>query len=318
MTMITSDMVLVMLITVAVLYLFATERYSFDTVALLTIVTLAVTRLVTPAESVSGFANPATITVLSMFIISAGIQRTGVVHILGEKILKIAKTLNRQIGAIAAISPLGGLINNTASVSILAPMVMDLTEKTKTYATQLLIPLSFISMAAGTLTLLGTSTNILANDIYVRAGFSPIGLFQITKLGVIVFAIVLLYFFTIGRFLLPIRKAQRDISDPYKKLKYTSDVYLPKGSPLINQKAGKSKLKDYGIRIMRITRKGRKFKRRIKNKELRPDDILVVKGSRLELLRADNEGLIKIRPSARFLKKSEKYVLDQFMVADNS
>ncbi|MBD3355472.1 SLC13 family permease [Candidatus Woesearchaeota archaeon] len=316
--MITFEMVLVILITAAILYLFATEKFTYDTVALMTIVVLMLTGLVSPAEGVSGFANPATITVLSMFIISAGIQKTGVVHILGEKMLKFAKTMSKQLGSIIMISPLGGLINNTASVSILLPMVMDLTEKTKTYATQLLIPLSYISMAAGTLTLLGTSTNILANDIYVRAGFEPIGLFEITKLGIIVFAIVALYFFLVGRFMLPSRKAQRGITDPYKKLKYTADAIIPAESPIIYQKVKENKLKDYNIKIMRVTRGGRKFKRRLENKNIKPNDTLVIRGSRLELLRADRAGLVKIRPSARFLKKKDKYILEQFMISENS
>ncbi len=105
--MITFEMVLVMLITAAVLYLFATEKYSYDVVALMTVVVLMVAGLVSPAEGVSGFANPATLTVLSMFIISAGIQKTGVVHILGEKMLKFAKTMSKQLGSIIMISPFG-------------------------------------------------------------------------------------------------------------------------------------------------------------------------------------------------------------------
>ncbi len=173
-------------------------------------------------------------------------------------------------------------------------------------------------MAAGTLTLLGTSTNILANDIYVRAGFDPIGLFEITKLGVIVFAIVALYFFLVGRFMLPSRKAQKGITDPYEKLKYTADAIIPAESPIIYQKVKKNKLKNYNIKIMRITRKGRKFKRRLENKELHRNDTLVLRGSRLKLLRANRAGLIKIRPSARFLKKEKKYVLEQFMISENS
>lgn len=107
------DLFLVIVITVTIFVLFATEKYPVDVVALLTIVVLMLTGLVTPEEAVSGFSNTATITVLAMFIISDGIQRSGVIHILGEKILQITKTYFHQLLAISGISTLGGLINNT-------------------------------------------------------------------------------------------------------------------------------------------------------------------------------------------------------------
>jgi di/tricarboxylate transporter len=276
------------------------------------------TGLVTPQEGISGFANPATITILAMFIISEGIQKSGLVHVLGEKILWLTKTLTRQMGAISLISVLGGVINNTASVTILSPMIMDLANKTKTYATQLLIPLSYVSMAAGTLTLIGTSTNLLANNIYVRAGFDPIGIFEITKLGIFVFLIVSAYFLTIGRYLLPKREGHTDITDPYTKMKYNADAILPPESALAGQKVKNCKLNDYDIEIFSISREGKVYRRDLEKFEIKPDDVLAVYGSRLKLLQADSEGLIQLESGAKSERKEEDLTLDQFMVSENA
>ncbi|MFC1810342.1 SLC13 family permease [Patescibacteria group bacterium] len=312
------ELFLVIIITVVIFVLFATEKFPVDVVALLIIVVLMLTGLITPEEAVSGFANTATITVLAMFIISDGIQRSGVVHLLGEKILQITKTYFHQLLAISGISTLGGLINNTPSVSILAPMVMDISRKTKTYATQLLIPLSFISMAAGTLTLIGSSSNILANNIYVRAGNAPLNLFEISKLGIFIFLIVVVYFLTIGKFLLPKRKGHTDITDPYTKMKYNADAILPPESSLIGNKIKQSKLKDYGIEVFSITRSGKIYRRDLEDYTIEADDVLAVYGSRLKILQADSEGLIKLESGVKHVETGESLVIDQFMVAEGS
>lgn len=316
--MITFSLFLVIVITVVVFVLFATEKYPVDLVALLAIVVLLLTGLVTPEEAVSGFSNPATITVLAMFIISEGIQRSGVVRILGEKIVGFAKTFFKQLLAISGISALGAFINNTPSVSILAPMVMDMSRKTKTYATQLLIPLSFISMAAGTITLLGSSSNILANNIYVRAGYAPLNLFEISKLGIFVFLIVVAYFLTIGKYLLPKREGHTDITDPYKKLKYNAEAILPQESGLIGKKINQSKLKDYDIEVFSITRDGKVYRRDLEDYIIEQDDVLSIHGSRLKLLQADSEALIKLESGVKYTETGKDYVIDQFMVAEGS
>jgi len=316
--MITFPLFLTIVITVVVFVLFATEKYPVDLVALLTIVVLLLTGIITPEEAVSGFSNPATITVLAMFIISEGIQRSGVVRILGEKIAGFAKTFFKQLIAISGISALGAFINNTPSVSILAPMVMDMSRKTKTYATQLLIPLSFISMAAGTITLLGSSSNILANNIYVRAGYAPLNLFEISKLGVFIFAIVVLYFLTIGRYLLPKREGHTDITDPYKKLKYNADAILPPESELLGKKINQSKLKEYGIEVFSITRDGKVHRRDLEDYTIEQDDVLAVHGTRLKLLQADSEQLIKLESGVKYTETGKDYVIDQFMIAEGS
>jgi len=316
--MITFSLFLTVIITVVAFVLFATEKYPVDLVAILTVVVLLLTGIITPEEAVSGFSNPATITVLAMFIISEGIQRSGVVRILGEKVLHITKTFFQQLLAISGISSLGAFMNNTPSVSILAPMVMDISRKTKTYATQLLIPLSFISMAAGTITLIGSSSNILANNIYVREGFAPLNLFEISKLGIFIFIIVVIYFLTIGKYLLPKREGHTDITDPYKKLQYNADAILPPESGIVGKKINQTKLKEYGIEVFSITRNGKVYRRDLDTYTIEQDDVLAVHGTRLKLLQADSEGLIKLESGVNYYEDGRNEAIDQFMIAEGS
>jgi len=202
------DMVRIFLIIGMALYLFTTELLPVDMTALLIMLMLIVTGLVSPDEGFSGFSNGATLTVLAMFILSAGVERTGLIKKLGGHLFKFAgNSLFRQILVIALfIGPISGFLNNTATVAIFLPMVIALGIQAKTPVTKLLIPLSFISMLGGTLTLIGTSTNVLASSLLSQYDMRPFGMFEFTQIGVIVLIIGVVYFLTIGRFLLPSRE----------------------------------------------------------------------------------------------------------------
>lgn len=320
--MITFDIVLVCLITLLALYLFAKEILSVDTVAILTMVLLIVTGILTPEEGVSGFSNAATITVLCMFVLSAGIQKTGIVQRLGEKMLQLTKrSQTKHIAAISfVVGPLSGFINNTAAVAIMLPMVIKLAERTRTFASKLLMPLSFVSMAGGTLTLIGTSTNILANDIFVRMGFDSLGLFEFTKLGIIVLIATILYFLLLGKFLLPRRGAQRDLSDPHEKLTYNTETVVSPNSPLISKKVRNNELKTkFGIDILNIKRGLTTIRRNLNKQVIHEGDILLIHGSREDLMRANDSHLVDIKAYIDFPERGKtKYKIGKFMISGES
>lgn len=314
-----NEIILVFLITALALYLFIREKLPVAGTALLVMLILIVTNILTPEEGVSGFSNPATITVLCMFILSEGLQRTGIIHSLGDKLLAFTKksNLKQMLALTFIVGPLSGFINNTAAVAVMIPMVIRLADQTKTYSSKLLIPLSYIAMAGGTLTILGTSTNILGSDIYRRLGFEAIGLFEITKLGIIVLATTSIYFIIIGRFLLPERKSQNAASDPYEKLEYQTDIVVTEQSPLVNQKVEESDLKKkYNMKIIHIRRKNRIIKR---NTAIKPQDVILVNATRDALLRARDAELVEIKADLDYPETGKtKYTIAQFMVTAGS
>ena len=158
----TAEILIVLLVAAGALALFVSERLPVDVTALLIMVTLMGLHLLgtlppvqalgldlagafpTIEEGLSGLSNPATITVLAMFILSAGVQRTGLIDRLGRKLFSaVGRSETRQLGAVTAIvGPISGLINNTAAVAIMLPVVFDLGRRTGTAVSKLLIPLS--------------------------------------------------------------------------------------------------------------------------------------------------------------------------------
>lgn len=303
---VTAEMLVVFAIILLALVLFATEWFPIDVTAILIMVLLMVLEpwtQISPREGISGFANPATITVLAMLILSTGINRTGIVQLIGRKMAAFAGTDRRkQLAATVSVSgPISGFINNTPVVAILVPVINDLAHNGKTSPSKLLIPLSFASMLGGTLTLIGTSTNILASDITAQLGAeSPelglhaFGMFEFTKLGVIVFAVGAVYLMTVGVRLLPERiPADEDLVEEYAIQEYLADVVVPANSALIGQTVGEALGDDeLDIDVLQLIRYGERFSEPLARKEIRKSDTLRLRTNRETLERImDAEGL---------------------------
>ena len=169
------DVVVVLAIIAIVFVLFVTQPVPIDATAVGLIVALALLGEwtgVSPEQAVSGFSNPATLTVLAMFVLSEGVRRTGVIQILTRKLIAFAGDDEfRQLLATVTLSgPPGGVVSNVSVVAVLIPAIMNLARQTKTSPSKLLIPLSFASMLGGMLTVVGTITNLLASEVWVQVG----------------------------------------------------------------------------------------------------------------------------------------------------
>jgi len=164
---------LVFLIILVALVLFVTEPVPIDATAIGIMVTLMILGPwtgVSPREGVSGFSNPATITILAMMILSEGVRRTGALQRLEKTVDSLTgESEHKQLGTtVGLVGPLSGITNNTTAVAVLLPMVSDLAHETGTSPSKLLIPLSYASMAGGMRTVTGTSTHLLASDVASR------------------------------------------------------------------------------------------------------------------------------------------------------
>ncbi|QLK24517.1 anion permease [Natrinema zhouii] len=240
---VTTDMLVVFGVVGLALVLFLTERLPIDVTAILLIVVLVVLEPwtgVDPETGISGFANEATITVLAMLILSGGISRTGVVQELGRRMAAFAgeSTRKQVFATVAATAPVSGFLNNTPVVALLVPVVTDVANRGNTSPSKLLIPLSYASQLGGMLTLIGTSTNILASDISARLGseypeLHRFSMFEFTQLGAIVVVVGSLYLIFVGHYLLPERVPPRtDYLEEYAVEDYIADVAVVPGSPL--------------------------------------------------------------------------------------
>ncbi|MFB6205920.1 MAG: SLC13 family permease, partial [Haloglomus sp.] len=299
-------MLTVFAIIVVALVLFATEPIPIDMTAIGVMVTLMILGTagplnltgVTPQEGISGFASGATITVLAMFVLSAGIQRTGVIQILGAKLTDLTgDSESRQLGAtIGVVGPISGFINNTAAVAILLPMVTDIAHEGKTSPSKLLLPLSYASMFGGTLTLIGTSTNILASEVAADLGVpnAPFSMFQFTALGVLVSIAGTIYLLTLGQYLTPERiKPREDLTEEFEMGEYLTEVTVREDSPIVGSTVREALMEtDFGVDIVQLIRDGEVFLEPLGPKTIRSGDIFAVRTDRDTLVDLmDAEGL---------------------------
>ncbi|NLV09343.1 SLC13 family permease [Halomicrobium mukohataei] len=323
-------MAFVFAVVAGALVLFATERVPVDVTAIGVMVALLVVEPLTalladagllaerlyvlhePGDAVdpvavglSGFASPATITVLAMFVLSAGVQRTGVIQILGAKVAALTgDSETRQLGAtVGIVGPISGFINNTAAVAILLPMVTDLAHKGRTSPSKLLMPLSFASMFGGMLTLIGTSTNILASDLAGRLAIEDparygdlhvFSMFEFTQLGVILLVVGSLYLMTVGRWLTPERIEPRgDLTQEFEMADYLTEVVVREDSPIVGQTVHDAlEATELDIDIVQLIRDRRTFLEPLGAKSIRAGDVFAIRTDRdtlVELL--DAEGL---------------------------
>lgn len=281
---------------VLALYLFTTEKFPIDITSFYIMILLIILGLVSPEEGVSGFSNAATITVLSMFILSGGIEKTGVIHKLGRLIFGIAKkNLLLQILLIGLIAaPISGLFNNTAVVAIFLPMIVNFCIRHKIHATKLLIPLSYTAMLGGTLTVIGTSSNILANSILADQNLPTFSMFEFSIIGLIVLAVGLLYFVTIGHFLLPERKSETQASK-YKS-NFFAELQIQEGSEWIGKNLHEIKFIDkYEAKVFKLIRNNKSYIRDAKKMALENKDVIV--------FYADEQKIIELEalPNSRLL-----------------
>ncbi|MFP4102641.1 SLC13 family permease [Coleofasciculus sp.] len=292
---------------VLTLILFISEWLPVDITALTIMVLLIVLGLVTPEEGISGFSSSATITVMAMFILSAGIARTGAIQIVSELLVKWGgKTSSQQILALGVIAgPISGVINNTAVLAVFLPIVEDLCRQQRISPSKLLIPLSYASILGGMITVIGTSTNILASGLSDKLGYGTFSLFQFTKLGLITFTIGLTYLVLIAPRLLPNKKAAGSDTQEYGLQDYVSEIVIPPGSSLVGQTLRSTQIqRKFDMDVLEIIRNDTRFAQPLADKILQPGDILVVRGKRECLLNIKAERGIDILPDVQFGKKS--------------
>ena len=262
----TVDILLVFLILSIALVLFFTAWVRMDVVALMVLVVLAITGLISPADAISGFSNPAVITVWAMFILSGALYQTGIARIISKKVLLLSGTNEiRVIFTIMSISGLLSTIMNNIGVAVLMlPVVMDMSHSVKISPSRLLLPLVFSCHLGGLVTLIGTPPNLLASFAMQNAGYNEFKLFSFTPLGISAMAVGIVFMAIIGRYLLPKKNAfrnkefnKKNLSASYNLKGGTFMMRVAPDSGLIGKTLAESKIRAaLGINILSVKRKG--------------------------------------------------------------
>lgn len=299
------NIILTLAVVVAALLLFITEILPVDLIAIIIMVSLMVLKLVTPEQGIAGFGNSATITVMAMFILSAGIAKTGAIQFVKKALIRLGGNHpSRQILAMGfLIGPISGFLNNTAVVAVMLPIIEDWCKQQKISVSKVLIPLSYLSILGGMLTLVGTSTNILASGLSAKLGYGEFSIFQFTQLGICVFGIGLIYLTLFAPRILPDRKSSAGtlIADDYDLKDYVTEVLVTPQSILVGKTLQTSQIqRTFDLDVLEIIRQGTRFSPPLADKIISIGDILVVRSSRQELLKIREQQGLDILADVKF------------------
>ena len=302
-----TPIILTLTVLVVALVAFVAEWLPVDLTALCVAIVLILLGLVTPEEGIAGFSNSATVTVMAMFVLSAGITRTGVIQVIRDRLLVWGgKNPHQQVFVLGAlVGPISAFINNTAVVAIFLPIVEDWCKKQKISPSKLLIPLSYATVLAGMITVVGTSTNILASGISAKLGYGEFSLFQFTALGLVTFLAGLIYLTIFAPKLLPDRKSSTGefLDDDYGSKVYLSEVIISPRSNLIGQTLSQSGLqRKFNFDVLELIRNKVHLSQPLADKVLNAGDILIVHSSREELLKIKDERGLEIFADVKFQK----------------
>lgn len=262
----TWEIIFVFALLVAAIGSFIWERISADLTSISVFAILIFVSMLTKSHQLpnldqllSVFSNSAPLTIAAMFIVSTALERTGAIDVITSYLRKLVKLPYRGFVFIMVLGVAGvsAFINNTPVVIVLMPVILSLSREMGVASSKLLIPLSYASIFGGTCTLIGTSTNLLASGILRDAGHDPIGMFEISAVGLPIVAFGAIYLVLFGNKLLPKRETLTSILTEEERKEFITEAYVRGGSHLVGQTAQASGLLNgRGIRLLEIVRHG--------------------------------------------------------------
>ena len=285
----TPDIILVLVLLLFGFIMFVTEMFSIDVTAMILLTILFMLGYLTPSEALSGFSNPAVITIAFLFIISKALQKTRILEYLIVRVRRLADK-SILIGRAVYLFTIGvasAVVNNTAIVAIFMPVSIRLAQKYKMSPSKMLIPLSYSAILGGTLTLVGTSTNLLVNSIYVKVpGVEPMGMFEFFKYGAILMVVGLLYILFVAPMILPSRTSTSSLTKSYRLGGYLTEMRVTAESPLNGRTCLERGInKNYDVMVLDILRDNKMITNMIRLTKLKEGDVLFVRGTLENFLR---------------------------------
>ncbi len=232
-------------------------------------------------------ANAAPWTIAFMFVLMGGLVRTGALALLTQTVDRnVAARPRRTIaGLYGSVAGASAIMNNTPVVAVMIPVVVQLAKTIGTVPSKLLIPLSYMTVMGGMLTLIGTSTNLLVDGVARAQGLPPFGIFEILPLGLAVVIAGAAYLWFVGRHLLPERDSLGAMLSDRKKMKFFTEVVVPEGSALIGRRVLEVEIfKRDGMRVIDVLRGDASLRRDMGPVELQPGDRVVLRTEVAELL----------------------------------
>ena len=294
------------LITVLVLFLslilFIRNTIAPELTGLLCVGIFIVTGVLTPEKALSGFGSPSLITLMGLFAVSSALFKSGALDRVRELISsENIKTPRKLILLITfLIAPISGIVPNTPVVASLLPLIEGWCERRNISPSKVLLPLSFATLLGGTLTLLGSSVNLLVSDISQQLGYGSLELFSLTSIGIPVWLIGTTYMILVSDVLLPDRGRNKDFIKNGNMNIYFTEVTIPSSSELVGQSVRNSRLqRRFDVDVLELQRKGKVILPPLADRKFEPEDRLIVRVTRADLLRLQQEHTILLAENKR-------------------
>ncbi len=277
------------------------------------------------ADALRVFSHPAPITVACMFILSAALERTGVIESLGHWFERTAATSQTRmlVVMVVIVAGLSGFMNNTPVVVIFLPIVLGICRRKDWRASRFLIPLSYAAIVGGTVTIIGTSTNLVASGI--AAAYDPeyaFGFFDVTPLGIVFVVVTFVYLLTLGKRLLPDRVTLASLIDSKDSREFITRAYVSRQSPLIGVNFLDSSLKKMKkARVIDVVRDGQRVKGGLDEVVFEQGDEIIIKGRLGDLMGlADKDGITQGNPDQLGLEdvRTESAVMMEGIIGPDS
>ncbi|MBH31367.1 MAG: hypothetical protein CMG71_05170 [Candidatus Marinimicrobia bacterium] len=268
-------------IIVMALVLFVKEVFPIDVTALALLVVLLMTGFLTLDEAISGFSNKAVLTVGLMFVLSTALVKTGFVEVMAERLSVMGGGKWVSIGIfLIATSIVSAFINNTAAVAIFIPLALNLSSRFKISPSKILIPLSYAGIYGGTMTLIGTSTNLLVSSMAEEHGIVPFTMFEFFKMGSVFLVAGTFYNILIVPKLLPSRAGISSLTRNYHMSPYLTELMVASDSPLLGRTLIDRQVNmKYDVTVLVILRDKVRHEQNLRNFVLEEGDVLLVRGT---------------------------------------
>lgn len=280
------------------LLLFSFERIPADITALGVMLSLILTEVLTPQQAFGGFGSDAVIMILGLLVLTQALVNTGVVDRVGRWIMRRTGSGPQRLLWVVMLSAaiLSSFMSNTASTAFFIPITIGLAQQAKISPSRLLMPLAFASILASSVTLVGTSTNIVISGLMTEQGLEPLGIFELTPVGLPVLLVGLAYMLTIGKRLIPVRDHYEESGQGFAILPYLTEIAIDPDSKLIGVTLAESGLGEaYDLTVLRVLRNQNHFLAPRGSLVLRAEDILLVEATLDEIGRIDQSVGISLR-----------------------
>lgn len=311
-------MVMTLLIVLLAILLLTLQIFTIEVSMMLTVILFILFGLLTPEEGMSGFSNPATITIIAMLVLSSALEKSGAIAALGRSLTRVSGSPTLFLALlILVVGSISAFASNTGVVAIFLPLVVAVAHEKNIAPSKWLIPLSYSSQAGGVCTLIGTSSTLLVNSMYVKEGYTSISMFEMGQLGLILLGVTALYFVLFGRYVLPERKGE--MAENYHLKDYTTELRVMSDSPLIGTTLEEDAFfHTMGIKILKLMRNHKSIP--LHHTAIDPDDCLIVKGNIKEILALNFKQKLEIESDVTFgmSKLEDNLLLTEIIVAPGS